>query len=281
MTLPIKNRRSRLSLSVRGLAVCVGLLSGLGIQGAEYNNGARPQISIIIDDMGYGLHEGREAIALPGPLAYSILPFSPNGNELALEASRKGKEVLLHMPMQSTSGNHLLEPSALTIEMSHTQFVDTLQRAMMSVPLATGINNHMGSLLTRHPGPMQWLIETIREHGYFFVDSRTTPYTVAADIARRNHVPNLTRDVFLDNVQDATHINAQFERLVALAKQQGTALAIAHPHPKTIAVLSRVLPSLSDYGVHLVSLREMIAYRTRSDTEWQLSLSRSQMDAKN
>ena len=231
--------------------------------------------------MGYGLHEGRQAIALPGPLAYSILPFSPNGSELALEASRKGKEVLLHMPMQSNSAEHLHEPSALTIDMSHTQFVDTLQRAMTSVPLATGINNHMGSLLTRHPGPMQWLMETIRAHGYFFVDSRTTPYTVAADIAKRNHVPNLTRDVFLDNVEDKAYINAQFDRLIALAKKQGTALAIAHPRPQTIAMLSRVLPSLNDYGVRLVSLREMIAYQTRSNTEWQLSLSHSRMDVKN
>ena len=65
----------------------------------------------------------------------------------------------------------------------------------------TGVNNHMGSLLTRHPGHMLWLMRTLQQHGenpLFFVDSRTTVATVARRLAVENGVPNTDRNVFLD-----------------------------------------------------------------------------------
>ncbi|MCI0401115.1 MAG: divergent polysaccharide deacetylase family protein [Gammaproteobacteria bacterium] len=275
----MNNRQMQIGLWTGGIAFWVSMM-GMSAQGVD-EQAPTPHIGIIIDDMGYGLHEGLKAVGLPGPLAYAILPFSPNGKELAQAARKNGKEVLLHMPMQAVSDDHLLGPGALTLDMSRAQFTDTLERALLSVPLATGVNNHMGSLLTRHPGPMRWLMEAIRGHGYFFVDSRTSPLTVAAEIARQNHVPYLSRDVFLDNIQDARDIEAQFERLITLARERGAALAIAHPHPDTIMFLTEVLPTLNDKGVRLVSLKEMIALRTQSNREWQLSLSPSPTDAKN
>ena len=57
-----------------------------------------PRISIIIDDLGYRLDDGRRAIELPGPVAYAILPETPGTQRLAEFAKERGKEVLLHLP---------------------------------------------------------------------------------------------------------------------------------------------------------------------------------------
>jgi polysaccharide deacetylase 2 family uncharacterized protein YibQ len=63
-----------------------------------------PQISIIIDDMGNQRESGLAAVDLPGSVAYAFLPHTPYAAELAEVAHRHGKEVILHIPMQSHTG---------------------------------------------------------------------------------------------------------------------------------------------------------------------------------
>jgi len=241
-----------------------------------------PVISIIIDDMGYRLEEGRRALALPGAVTYSFLPYTPNGAHLAETAAALGKEVLLHMPMEAQQHNRLLGPGALRSNMSQTQFVTTLRTALESMPRAIGINNHMGSLLTTEPEKMQWLMAEVHLHeGLFFVDSRTTTETVAAEIALEHHIPTVSRDVFLDDDLNPAAIRVQFQRLIAMAHEQGYALAIAHPHPQSLALLAKELPHLEKlHGVRLVGLGSLVNLEKRHPT-WQLSLSHSLKAVKN
>ena len=86
-----------------------------------------------------------------------------------------------------------------------------LQSALQSVPYAAGINSHRGSLLTQHPGHMQWLMEAIRERdGLYFVDSYTTHKSVALQIAAELNVAAIRRDVFLDPDRSEATIDREF-----------------------------------------------------------------------
>ena len=58
--------------------------------------------------------------------------------------------------------------------MSKHEYQQTLLSAMEDIPFAVGINNHMGSLLTRMEEPMGWTMELLRQHNMFFLDSKTT-----------------------------------------------------------------------------------------------------------
>lgn len=241
---------------------------------------AAPVISIIIDDLGGRLDRGMRAVRLPGPVACSFLPHSPHTRELALSAHRHDKEVLLHLPMQPVE-RRPVDAGGLFLDMTQKEFVQALQEDLAAVPHVSGINNHMGSLLTRHPGHMLWLMQEISRRGeLFFVDSRTTSATVALQLAAENHVPSMQRDVFLDHDPSPRAIRAQFERLLALAKERGAALGIGHPHPSTLAVLEELLPSLQQRGVRLVSVAEMIRLQQARRAPWQASLSPSPPVAK-
>ena len=257
------------------------LLLCLAMPLSAADNGT-PVISIIIDDMGYRLKEGRVALALPGAVCYSFLPFTPNGARLAETANALGKDILLHMPMEAEQHNRLLGPGALRNDMSQAEMITTLRTALESVPRAIGINNHMGSLLTTQADKMQWVMHEIHRHaGLFFVDSRTTTGTVAGEIALEQGIPSISRDVFLDDDPDPAAIRAQFQRLIAKARAQGYALAIGHPHPQTLAVLAAELPQLEQrHGVRLVRLGNLVKLEERHP-KWQLSLSRSPKAAKN
>ena len=102
---------------------------------------------------------------------------------------------------------------------------------------------------------------SLKKNNKFYIDSMTSRLSVAGDIARENSVPCLKRDVFLDNKQDEDYIRSQLAELFMIAKTKGWALAIGHPHPETIQVLSTELQGLDKYGVRLVSLTDLMKIR--------------------
>ncbi|NVK42000.1 MAG: divergent polysaccharide deacetylase family protein [Oceanospirillaceae bacterium] len=207
----------------------------------------QPRLIIVIDDLGNALEAGRATLALPGPLDVAVLPHSPYGAELAREARRLGKEVMLHAPMANRQ--HLaLGPGALTPDMDSTSFQQTLRNALDSVPGAIGLNNHMGSLLTARREPMEWVMEVLAERGLLFVDSRTSADTLAWDVARERGIPAMMRDVFLDHEQTEAAIDLQFRRALGVAREYGSALMIGHPYPVTLDYLNRTLPALDGLG---------------------------------
>ena len=224
---------------------------------------ASPRIAIIIDDLGYERVAGERTIALPGPITCAILPDSPRAEWLARAANAEGKEVIVHLPMQAANHTGKTEPRSLTMDMSRAGFSETFDQAFNAVPHAVGVNNHRGSLLTRHPGSMRWLMEEISaRESLFFLDSYTTHHSVAMQIASENGVTAIKRDVFLDAVPSLEAIEYQFERLERIAAERGVAIGIGHPYDVTLTFLEQALPELEQEGFELVPLSSLTELRT-------------------
>jgi len=223
---------------------------------------APPRIAIIIDDLGYQLEAGLRAIELPGPVAYAVLPGTPRGHQLARIANHHGKEVLLHLPLEAVGSRGTVEPGAIMLDMSRAAFREVFAGAVAAVPFATGVSSHRGSLLTRHPGHMIWLMEEISEReDLFFIDSYTTHDSVALQIAAEAGVSAMKRDVFLDHERSTDAVMHELERLKSMARERGRAVGIGHPFPETLEVLERELPKLSEQGFELVTISELLADR--------------------
>jgi len=216
-----------------------------------------PKISIIIDDLGNTPAASMRVAHLPGPVVCSVLPRLPFSVFAANMCRHAQKEVMLHAPMQAITAEDL-GPGALTLGMTKEAFIATLNADLRSVPYVHGLNNHMGSRLTASPEQMDWLMEAIRKQGIFFVDSRTSAKSVAERIAKLNNIPTTKRDVFLDDIQSTSAIREQFNRLLMLAREKGSAVAIAHPYPVTLSFLERELPALSEQGYQLVPISSLL-----------------------
>lgn len=215
-------------------------------------------LGIIIDDLGNSLREGRRAIALPAPVACAILPHTPHAERLAHEAHAGGKEVLLHLPMESLT-DEAPGPGVLDTAMPDREFLYTLAYDLTTVPHAVGINNHMGSRLTQDSAAMRLLMQALRDRGgLFFVDSRTSPRSVAARLAAEHGVPVLVRNVFLDNEPSDEAIRAQLGETLSVARRDGMALAIGHPHRRTLSMLEQWLPTLARQNVKIVPLTTLL-----------------------
>ncbi len=252
---------------VRGLWLTLLLLAPAMLQ-------AQPRIAIIIDDLGYSRDAGVRVLQLPGPVACAFIPDAPYSVEQAEVAHELSKEVMLHLPMQPHAGARA-HPHTLTVNSTSDDVRSVLNGAMLHIPHVVGLNNHQGSLLTERSSHMRWLMDAMDAYPHlYFVDSMTTPRSVALHSARAAHIPSARRNVFLDHERDTAAIHAEFDRLVRYAKRHGTALAIGHPYEETLAVLERRLPSLKREGIVLVAVSDLIHTRTaqRGDQDWRVSL---------
>lgn len=243
------------------LLLCAGLQCQLAVAGddpAGWSSQSQPRVAIIIDDLGQRLGYGLRAVQLPGPVTCAFLPRAPYSKRLAELAYRGHKEVILHLPMEAVSQKPL-DPGGLTINMPRSDLVAALRADIEAIPHVRGINNHMGSLLTQHTESMEWVMaELMRRKDLYFVDSYTTARSVVSEVATEYGIPHRTRDVFLDALPGAESIERAFRHLLTIARRDGTALAIAHPYPRSLAFLQSRIPGLVESGIDLVPVSDLI-----------------------
>ncbi|WEK31368.1 MAG: divergent polysaccharide deacetylase family protein [Candidatus Pseudomonas phytovorans] len=235
------------------LCLLFGLLAGF----AQAAPATKAYMSIIIDDLGQSPERDSRTLALPGPVTMAIMPDTPHATDFARQAHKAGKTVILHMPMDPATGPYAWHPGIAIEELARR-----LDAALLKVPYAAGINNHMGSRMTAQREPMAWLMGELQRRHLFFVDSRTSAATVAAAEAQAQDLAHVSRDVFLDDVRTTEAINAQLQQGIAVARKQGSAVLIGHPYPQTLEVLERELPKLKGQGIELIRLKQMIAVRS-------------------
>ena len=211
-----------------------------------------PLLAIILDDLGYDRSAADAVFALPFALTVSVLPHLPLSAEVAEEAYRRGDQVLLHLPMESEADGAKPEEIELRVGMNPQQAEGTLAGMLETVPYAVGVNNHQGSRATSDPALMDALMPSLLQRGLFFIDSRTAASTVAYDAAERAGVRAASRKVFLDDTATRAAILAQLDLAARDAARDGSAIAIGHPHPATIAALTEGVPRLEARGIRLV-----------------------------
>jgi len=245
----------------RTFALLAGVIaSPVALSASSGNEQFPPTIAIIIDDMGHNVHEGRRLAQIDQPLTLAFLPFLKNTVPLAKLAHQQNKEIMLHAPMANTR-NFGLGPGGLTPDMDEITLTRTLRRSLQSIPHVSGVNNHMGSLLTQQLQPMDWVMKELNRYPVYFVDSRTIATSIAGSVADAYQIPSLTRDVFLDHEQTEEFVDQQFKLLIKTAKENGTAIGIGHPHKVTVDYLEKHLPALDEHGIAVATISGIWAMR--------------------
>lgn len=200
-------------------------------------------IALILDDVGYDLPALQRILKLPISVAIAILPDSPHAKQAAEMAHQAGQMVMLHLPMEPDTPKYrdAMTTAFLRVDMDDATLRSTFLQDLAHVPFVQGVNNHMGSHLTRLEAPMRTVMQVCREKGLFFVDSRTTGQSVAARMAANAGISWAARQVFLDNQLDPASLRKAWKKALACAKRGGTCVVIAHPHPETVDFLERQL----------------------------------------
>jgi polysaccharide deacetylase 2 family uncharacterized protein YibQ len=221
--------------------------------------GRQPRVAIIIDDLGNDLLIARTLTAIDAPLTFAVMPLRPFSKEVAELATLLSREVLVHLPMESDSGEDFGAEDVLRLSSDRNAIIQQLDASLESVPHAVGVNNHMGSRFTSDRPHMLWVLEYLKQKDLFFIDSRTTPHSVACEVAAAIGERCAARSLFLDDTDDEPAIRSQLASLPKLARQQGDVIAIGHARAATVAALQAALPDFASAGVQIVPASTVIA----------------------
>jgi polysaccharide deacetylase 2 family uncharacterized protein YibQ len=217
----------------------------------------RPRLAIIIDDCGQWPVTERGFVDLPFPVTLSVLPHVRYGPAIAHEAEAAGKGVMLHLPMQTLSGQYP-GPGTITVAMNDDAIRSEVSGDLAELPEARGVNNHEGSRATADRRVMGDVADVLVRENRFWIDSRTSPASVAADVTRARGIPSASRDVFLDDVDNVPAVEAQLREAAARARESGAAIAIGHPRPATLLAVRTLGPSLEAGGIDLTLASDLV-----------------------
>lgn len=224
-----------------------------------------PMVAVIIDDLGWSARRTGMVSALSSGLTMAMLTDTDDAPRQAAKARSDGHELLIHVAMQP-EGAAAESPGQLTVGMSDEELRQSVDEALANFEGVIGINNHMGSLFTSDHDSMRVVLERVHQHGLIYVDSLTTPDSVADEVAAELGMPYLSRDVFLDNERDSGAILGQLESLERIAGRRGWAVAIGHPYIETIDALAAWIPTLERKGITLVPVSTLVR-KTIADTQ--------------
>lgn len=214
------------------------------------------RLAIVIDDFGYRQEIEKKVVRLSPKITVAVLPNSPYAKQIATYAHLYGNQVMIHLPMAPIRLTGL-EKDTLFPDMSEAEIARIIDEAIVKVPYAVGINNHMGSRMTSSLSGMKKVMARVSNYALFFLDSRTIAATRVKEAAESYHVDTLSRDIFLDDSINEDDIAAQFDIAIQLARKKGYAIAIGHPHQQTLNVLYQKLRYLPA-DIQLVTPRELL-----------------------
>ena len=216
-------------------------------------------VAIVIDDLGQDVKPAREILSLPAKVTFAVMPGFPQSRKVAELAEQNNREVLLHLPMEYRGRNGKPAPGMLRSDMTPMDFLNTISDDVASVPGAVGVNNHEGSSLTENKEAMKFLMAELKSRDLLFLDSLTSPKSVAYATAKEFGVKAAKRDVFLDNESDnEEYIRNQLDELARIAKAHGWAVGIGHPHPATISALRSWIAEVDKLGITIVPVSRLI-----------------------
>lgn len=217
-------------------------------------------VSLVLDDTGQSLELARQAAAsLPPSVTFAVIPHLPASRASAEFLHARGFPLILHAPMEPLEGRRWRATGGmLLVGMDRPEVRRILLGDLGEVPYAEGVNNHMGSRATQDRRLMEAVMEVLSERGLYFLDSRTTPLTVAYEEARAAGVPAAFRSVFLDGEDESGAIMTQLDSLVDRSRREGVLVGIGHLRPRTVEALAARIPYWSRRGVRFVPLREVV-----------------------
>lgn len=220
--------------------------------------GSSCKIAIILDDAGYGLSDDALLLLEQGfPLTIAILPNLSFSKETAEIAHKNKAEVILHLPMEAIKNKK--DKGVIGSSMDREKIKEVTNDAISNIPHCVGVNNHMGSKATADREIMEPVLEVLKEKNLYFVDSLTTPKSIAYKLAREMGISSVARDVFIDNNEKREDVLFWLYELIKIGRKKGSAIGIGHIYKKaTISVLKEELPNLEKAGIELVPVSGII-----------------------
>lgn len=227
---------------------------------STYNAIYKGYVVMIIDDFGNNSIGTDEMLSLDIPFTASVKPFQPYSVIDSQRAYSVGKDVILHMAMQSYSSKKIaLESTNITAELSDYTIEDFFNEGIDEIHIAVGIINNMDMKELKDDAQMKELLTMARTKNLIFIDSITQPHSIYEET--EIGASYFTADVIIDTNQDQGSIEKNIKQLSDIAFKRGYAIGIGHVGSEesrvTVAAIKKMVPELESRGINFVTISQL------------------------
>lgn len=217
------------------------------------------KLAIVIDDCGTDIKPIRSLLNIDLPFNFSILPDKTFSSDVLAAVNAKGRVAMLHLPMEPINRAAMSEgANTILTEMTHQQIAALTRKHLQNLYGVVGVNNHQGSKVTANRAQMKTVLSVLKEQKMFFMDSKTNSETVARDVAREMGVKTCMNDKFLDNSTNPEAIREEVYKVMEMAERNGSAIAICHARPNTVAMWLKYADEFKATGITFVPVTDLL-----------------------
>lgn len=219
------------------------------------------KLAIVIGEMGRGLDDpARRLMESPFDFTVAVLPGRSASKETVRLAGSRGKEVLLHLPMEP-DGYPRKSPGegAVLLDQSEKEIGRIVRDHIEDLGNVSGVVNYMGSAGTRDRDLMRAVLGELAKSGLFFMDSSSSAHSVGCEIAAKLGVHCLQNDLFLEVGREGSGLlEKRLDRAERIALQRGVAVVMAGPSEELLEAISSRAGSFESKGIVLVKVSDLI-----------------------
>lgn len=209
-----------------------------------YNKKDKPKIVILIDDVSTQAQKDK-ILNIGYTVNMAFLPPTRVHKDSA-KIAQNLPFYMIHFPMQASPAFKGEEIDTLRVTDSYETIEKRVKQLRLWYPNAIYTNNHTGSVFTENEEAVDKLFRALKKYNFIFVDSRTSSKSVVKKYAKKYDMPYIVRNTFIDNDRNYGAIQNQLKKAIEIAKKQGYAIAIGHPHNITLQVLKESKHLLKD-----------------------------------
>jgi len=215
-----------------------------------------PRVAIVVGGLGISGAATSEALnKLPGAVTLAFAPYANSIDQLAARARGAGHELLLLVPMEPFDyPDNDPGPQTLLTTLDSAQNLDRLQWSMSRFQGYVGIANYMGGRFTASEQALAPVLADVGKRGLIYLDDGSSQRSTAPQIAVTNNLPFAKVDVVLDAVPTAVDIDRALGRLERIARERGSAVAVAGALPVAIERIAKWAKNAEGRGILLVPI---------------------------
>jgi polysaccharide deacetylase 2 family uncharacterized protein YibQ len=219
------------------------------------NSGAKPaRIAILLRGLGRDDRNSGDAVTkLPPAISLAFMPFV-GAQPWAKKAAEQGHEVIVQLPLEP-SDYPVTNPGPETLLASSApeENASRLGAILRRFDGYSGVTNFLGGRMLQSKAALRPILEDIKARGLIYIgEGNNNTHAVVRGLAGEIGLRYGGANVMIDAQPTPAAIQAALERLVAIARKEGSAIGLGYASRATIEQLAAWSQTLAAQSVTLV-----------------------------
>jgi polysaccharide deacetylase 2 family uncharacterized protein YibQ len=216
----------------------------------------KPQIAIIVTNLGLNAISTELALSLPKEVALGFLPYTTTLKSFVSKAHLEGHEIFMYLPFE-TKRYPNDDPGRLPLLISETEKenIHRMHQLLHTFSEYIGVYGAPNEIFTAYPDAIDGILSEIAKYKLKLLIGRTSDHRIVGGENSQLVIPT---DVIIDAEPNIVSIKKQLDKLVTLAKNGKAAVGYANSYPVTIYTLKAWIATLEASGVEIVPVSRVI-----------------------